>query len=149
MNVNLKPSQRAAVVGVIDPDALGATDHSTAWIDASEFFNYLAVIQAGALGTDATFDAKLEEAQDASGTGAQDITDKAIAQLTQGSPDESDQQALINLRQDELSDGYTHFRLTITVGTAASDGGGFVLGLDPRYGPADEHDLASVAEIVD
>jgi len=107
-----------------------------------------AIVMAGTLGSSATFDAKLEEATDDSGTGVQDITGKAITQLTQADTDESDQQAIINLANPELTDGFTHFRLTISVGTAASDGGAVVLGFDERYGPANENDAASVAEIV-
>ena len=146
--VNLLPSQRSAIVGAIDPDAYSTGDESTGWIAAKDFHNFMAVVMAGALGTNATIDAKLEQAKDDSGTDAEDITGKAITQLSQADTDESDKQAIINLAQGEISDGFTHFRLTITVGTATSDAAGLVFGCDERYGPADENDAASVAEIV-
>jgi hypothetical protein len=147
---NVKASEQAAVLGSIDPDAYGTGTYTTGWIDASEFDRFMAIVQTGTLGTSATIDAKLEEATDSSGTGAQDISGKSITQLTQGSPDGSDQQALIDLKQTELdlADDYTHFRLSITVGTATSDAGGLVLGFHPNYHPAFDHDASSVAEIV-
>lgn len=149
MNLNLKASEEVAVVGNIDPDAYTAAAYSTGWIAAKNFHEFLAIVQAGTLGASATLDGKLEQASDGSGTGAKDITSKSITQLTQAGTD-SDKQALINLRPSELDldNGFTHFRLTITVGTATSDAGGIVLGLGPRTGPAQDNDAATVDEIV-
>lgn len=149
MNATLLASDRAAVVGVIDPDATGASTVTTGWIAARDFHSFLAIVMAGTLGSSATLDAKLEQATSAAGAGAKDITGKAITQLTQAGTD-SDKQALINLSPNEMdvTNGFTHFRLSITVGTATSDAGGIVIGLDPRYGPASLADLASVDEIV-
>lgn len=149
MNPNLPASQVAAVVGVIDPDATSASTVTSGWISAADFHNFLAIVQAGTLGTSATVDAKLEQATDSSGTGAKDVTDKAITQLTQAGTD-SDKQALINLKPEELDadNDFSHFRLSVTVATATSDVGAVVLGIGPVYGPANDHDLASVDEIV-
>ena len=36
----------------------------------------------------------------------------------------------------------------MTVAAASSDGAGMILGLNPRYAPASDNDLASVDEIV-
>src|SRR6056297_651714 len=147
---NVKASECAAVLGAIDPDVTAAGTVTTGWIDASEFDRYLAIVQAGTLGSSATLDAKLEQATDSSGTGAKDISGKAITQLTQGSPDDSDKQALIDLRQTELdlTNSFTHFRLSVTVATASSDVGAVVLGFFPNYSPASDSDAATVAEIV-
>ena len=146
MNSNILPSSRAPLVGVIDPDVTTAGDVSTGWVSMADFFYVMAVIFAGTLGTNATFDAKIEEATDSSGTDAQDLTGKAITQLTQAGTDQSDKQAIINVNADELSDGFTHVRLTLTIGTASSDACGALFGFDARQQPAD--DLASVAEVV-
>lgn len=147
--VNLKASEQVAVVGNIDPDAYAAGAVSSGWIDASKFHNFLALVQAGDLGTSATLDGKLEQASDSSGTGAKDITGKAITQLTQAGTD-SNKQAEINLRPEELDveGGFTHFRLTMTVATATSDAGGVVLGVNPRDGFASANDASTVDEIV-
>lgn len=149
MNSNLLPSQRAAVVGVIDPDANAAGAVSTAWIDMKNWGAIQAIVMAGVLGASATLDAKLEQAQDNAGTGAKDITGKAITQLTKAGGDD-DKQAIINCFADELdvTNQFTHVRLTMTVAAATSDSGAVVLGHDPRYGPASNNDLASVVEIV-
>jgi hypothetical protein len=149
MHPNLKASELAAVVGVIDPDVSAAGAFSTGWIAAKDFQQFLAIVLAGTLGTSGTLDAKLEQATDASGTGVKDITGKLITQLTQAGTD-SDKQALINLRPEELDvdNAFTHFRLTITVAVATSDAGGIVLGLTPRDGFANAKDAATVDEIV-
>jgi len=144
-NPNILPSDRARLMGVIDPDAYGTGTETTAWIAAEDFNNFLAVISAGTLGTSATLDAKIEEAEDGSGTNPQDLG-KSIAQLTQAGTDQSDKQALINFRADELSDGYTHVRVSMTVGTATSDAAAYLFGFDARYEPAT--DATSVDEIV-
>lgn len=151
MNINALASEQAAILATIDPDVITASTVVSDYVDASEFANYMAVVMAGTLGASATLDAKLIQATDSGGTGAKDITGKAITQLTQGSPNDSDKQAIINLKPEELdvANSFTHFALSLTVATATSDGGALVLGLDPRHGPANDNDLASVAEIVD
>ncbi|ETX26474.1 hypothetical protein RISW2_01785 [Roseivivax isoporae LMG 25204] len=145
----LNPSQVSAVVGVIDPDANAAATYTTAWIDMADWSSIMAIILAGTLGSSGTLDAKLEQAQDGSGTGAKDVPASAIAQLTQAGTD-SDKQAIIECWGEDLdlANGFTHVRLSMTVGTATSDSGAVVLGFDPRYGPASDGDAATVAEIV-
>ncbi len=143
------PSDRVAVVGVIDPDANAAGTLTTGWISMSDFQSVMAVVQAGTLGSNATIDAKLEQASDASGTGAKDIEGAAITQLTEAGGDD-DKQAVIycNGEDLDLKNDFSHVRLSMTIGTANSDSSAIVLGLDPRYAPASNGDLASVAEIV-
>jgi len=145
---NTLPSDRAAIVGAIDPDAYTTGTYTTGWISGVDFERFMAVVMAGTLGTSATIDAKLEQASDGSGTGAKDVTGKAITQLVKASND--DDQAVINLNVDELDidGGFTHFRLSMTVGTATSDAAAFVLGFDARFAPASDSDAATVAEIV-
>lgn len=149
MNANALPSERVAVAGVIDPDVTAAGAVSTDYIDMRKFGSALAIVLAGTMEATSTLDAKLQQAQDAGGTGVKDITGKAITQLTAAGTD-SDKQALINLRAEDLDgdNGFTHARLTITVAVADSDAGGLILGLDPRHAPASDNDLASVDEIV-
>ncbi|MEQ8409121.1 MAG: hypothetical protein RKH07_12680 [Gammaproteobacteria bacterium] len=146
MNLNIKPSDQMPLVGVIDPDLNTAGALSTGWISMADFAWIMAVIAAGTLGSSATLDAKIEEATNSSGGSAQDLSGKAITQLTQAGTDESDKQAIINVSAEDLSDGFTHVRLTMTVATASSDSTAMVFGMGARYQPA--ADLASVAEIV-
>lgn len=145
-----KPSEEAAVVGVIDPDANTAATYTTGWIDMADFSKIMAIVMAGTLGSSATVDAKLEQASDSSGTGAKDVSGSAITQLTQAGTDDSDKQAIIECFAEDLdlANDFTHVRLSMTVGAATSDSGAVVLGFAPRYAPASDHDAASVAEIV-
>lgn len=149
MQLNALASEQAAIVGSIDPDANAAGALSTGWIPAKNFHHFMAVVMAGALGTSATLDGKLEQATNSSGAGVKDVSGKAITQLTDAGSD-SDKQAVINLRPDELdvNNGFDHFRLTMTVATATSDSAAFVIGLNPTNGLASDYDEASVDEIV-
>lgn len=143
---NLKASDKAHLVGVVDPDALTAAAHSTGWVKASDYQQFLAIIAVGTLGASATVNAKIEQATDGSGTGVKDVTGKAITELTQAGSD-SDKQAMINFTPEDLDrdNDFDYVRLTVTVGVATSDGGAVLLGFESRYGGA--HD-ATVDEVV-
>lgn len=145
-NPNVKPSDRAPILGVIDPDAYAANTYTTGWIDMSLWESVQAIVFAGTLGSSATLDAKLEQATSSGGAGAKDVTGKAITQLTQAGTD-SDKQAVINCQSEDLDveGGFRYVRLSLTVGTATSDAGGVVLGADPRYAPTD---ATTVDEVV-
>ena len=144
--INARPSDVAPLMATIDPDAYAADTYVSDYVDMRNFHAAMAVVMAGTLGASATLDAKLVQATDASGTGAKDISGKAITQLVKATDD--DKQAVINLRAEELDvdGGFTHVALSMTVGTATSDAGAVLLGLFARHEPA--ADLASVAEIV-
>ena len=146
---NAKGSEQVAVVGTIDPDVLTATAFTSDYVSMADYGQALGIVMAGTMVSTSTIDAKLLQATDSSGTAAKDITGKAITQLTEAGTD-SDKQALINVRSDELDvdNGFTHVALWIDVNTASTDGAGLLLGLDPSYGPASDNDLASVDEIV-
>lgn len=145
-NPKISPSDRQAVVGIIDPDAYGTGEVLSGAIDMSQWQSIQAIIMAGTLGSSATLDAKLTQATASGGT-YKDITGKAITQLTQAGTD-SDKQAIINLRSEELdvANGYRYVKLSMTVGTATSDAGAIVLGTDGRVQPGT--DLSSVDEVV-
>jgi len=140
----LNPSQRATIVAVIDPQSSAAAK-SSGWIDATTFLNYLATVSVGALGEDATVDAKLEQATSNAGAGAKDVAAKAITQLVAGS-----KQAQIDLKQEDLdfANGFKFFRLTITPATAATLIAGTVQGFDAAYGVAGDNAADSLAETV-
>ena len=143
---NVLPNEQAVLVGVIDPDAYAADTYTSAWVHMGNFDAIMAIVMTGTLGSSATVDAKLEQATDGSGTGVKDVTGKEITQLVKASND--DDQAIINCYSHDLdvANGFDYVRLSVTVGTATSDAGAVVLGLNARYQPA--ADLASVQEIV-
>ena len=135
MYLNQKPSESLAVLATIDPISQGAGTVNTGWIDAGQFFSLLALIQTGVMGASATLDGKLQQATDSSGTGAKDITGKAITQIVKASGD--NKQALINLKGADLDveGGFRYVRLSLTVGTAASLVGATLFGAYPRMAP--------------
>lgn len=145
-----RPTDKIALVGAIDPDATAAGTVTTGWIAAKDFATFMAVVMAGTLGASATVDAKIEQATSAAGAGAKDVTGKTITQITQAGTDQSDTQAIIEVCGEDLDvdNDFAFIRLSITVGTATSDVGGVVFGIDARYGPAADNDAASVGEIV-
>lgn len=148
-DVNLKPSQRVAVVGAVDPQSASSAKTS-GWVDATEFHNFMAIVQVGAIGNNGTVAAKIQQATDSGGTGAKDVTGKAITPLSgDTTPTDDNKQAIIDLKQEDLdfANGFRFIRLSITP-TQATLVGGVLLGLDPRYGMASDNDAASVAEIV-
>lgn len=142
----VKPSQRVGVVGVISPVSQGVGAVSSGWVDATAFHNYLAILKTGVLGTAATVDAKFQQATDNAGTGAKDVAGKAITQLVKATNDND--QVTIDLKQEDLdfNNGFKFFRLTVTVGAAASLVDAAILGLDPRYGFATDNDAATVVQ---
>lgn len=145
----VKPSEMYALLGTVDPDANTAATYVSDYADMGKFEKASAIVLLGDLGASATVDAKLVQATASDGTGAKDITGKAITQFTQAGSD-SDKQAIIDVDAAELdvANGYRYVALSMTVATATSDCGGVLLGFEPRYAPAFDNDLASVDEIV-
>lgn len=135
MQPNALMSDQMAVMDQISPISQGAGSVTTGWVSAANFERFLAVINTGVLGVSATVDAKLQQAQDGSGTGAKDVTGKAITQIVKASGD--NKTAMINLRDDELdvTNNFNYIRLSITVGTAASLVGATLLGGVARFAP--------------
>lgn len=147
--MNKTPSEIAAVVGVIDPDAYAQSTITTDYIAMKYFGRYMAILAAGDIVSTGTIDAKLIAYTNTSGGGAFDVPGAAITQLTQAGTD-SNKQAVINFNTDVLAGPtkYTHFKLSVTLGTAGADFGAVVLGFEPKYGPTGAEDLSTVDEIV-
>lgn len=148
-NVNLLGSEEWAVVGTVDPDANTAGAVNSDIIDMSLFEQILVIVSIGALGSGATVAVKLQEGAAANMSDAADIAGKAITTFADSSPTGSndDQQAIINLRGDELTEGDRYVRAVHTVANATSDSAVIILG-KAKSGPSSDNDLASVAEIV-
>jgi hypothetical protein len=145
---NAKGSELLAILATLDPVSQAAGTATTGWISAANHHGLLTVIQTGVLGTGATVDAKLQQAQDSTGTGAKDISGKAITQIVKASGD--NKQALINVKPEDLDtvNGFGFVRLSVTVGTAASQTAAQVLGVNPRELPANTANQAAVVQVV-
>ena len=153
-------SEIAAVVATIDPDAYAHGAQNSDWLDLGLFDQVMAVLMLGDVPTTTSVDFKLQQATASDGSGAKDITGKAITQIVSGSPAaSSDNQVIINCRADEL-DITNSFRFVRAVATFAdtnspadspvntSDYSAVLVGFGARYEPASDGDLASVVEIV-
>jgi hypothetical protein len=149
MASNVKPSERVALLGAINPQSAAAGTLTTGWIDVSKWGSVQAVLLAGALGASATVDAKFEQASAAGGTGAKDVTGYAITQLTKAGTDDN-KQVIVNLPTEKLdiNNGFRWVRLSVTVATAACLVSAIVQGFDGRFEPASDFDAATVDEIV-
>ena len=148
MYLNAKASELLAILATIDPASQAVGTATTGWIAIAGFNTLLAVIQTGVLGSSATVDAKVQQAQDSTGTGAKDITGRAITQIVKATGD--NKQALINVKPEELDtvNGFGFVRVTVTVGVAASITGAQLLGVNPRYAPADTGNQAAVVQVI-
>jgi len=146
---NAKGSEQLSILATLDPGNQAPGVATTGWVPLNTHHGLLALVQTGALATGATVDAKLQQAQDASGTGAKDVAGKAISQLTQAS-NGANRQALINLRPEELdvNNGFAYVRLVVTVAAAAANISAQLLGVNPRLASAETANQAAVAQIV-
>ena len=82
---------------------------------------------------------KLQQAKDAAGTGAKDITGKAITQLTQAGGD-GDEIVTIPLRAEEIdiANAFTHIRVQVTTAVANVDYGAVLIRRRRRPPPANQ-----------
>ena len=144
MFTNSKASEMLAILATIDPASQAAGAISSGWVSAANHLGFLVVVQTGVLGTSATVDAKLQQALDATGTGAKDITGRAIIQIVKATGD--NKQALINVKPEDLDtvNGFGFVRVTVTVGAAASVTSAQLIGVNPRFAPADAANQAAV-----
>ena len=148
MFTNSKASEMLAILATIDPASQSAGTATTGWVSVANHHGLLAVVQTGVLGTLATVDAKLQQATDSSGAGAKDVAGRAITQIVKATGD--NKQALINLKPEELDtlNGFGFVRVALTVGVAASITGAQLLGVNPRFAPADSGNQAAVVQVV-
>lgn len=148
MNPNIKFSEKAAVLATVDSASVGPGTVLTTWVPIKNFHSLCALLDVGAFGASATVDAKLRQATDNAGTGAKDITGKAIAQMLAAGG--NNKQVSIECRSDDLdmANGFAFVALSITVGVAATQLAAFLLGHNPRYFPASGFNQAGVAQQV-
>ena len=116
-------------------------------VNVEYFHQLMYIVSAGVIASSGTLDAALVQATSSTGAGSKAISGKSITQMTTG---DNDEQAIINLKSDELdvAGGFSFVAGNITLTTAGGDVGSIVLGFQPRFGPASASDLASVGEIV-
>ena len=133
-----------AVVAAIDPALVDDAAVTSDWVDMGKHDQVMFILNVGA--TDITVNAKLQSADDTSGTNNTDISGKAIAQIA---ADEDNSQWVITVRQDELNAGDVAVALVVTVGDGTAGAYISAVGVAlSNAGPASDYDLASVDERV-
>lgn len=139
-----QPSERAAVVSVIDPANLNNATTVGDAVDMSLFHEAMFILAMGA--NDAAVDFSLTESATSGGSYTA-ISGKAITQETGG--DDDNLQWVINLKSSELSAGMRYVKPSVTIGNGTTNLGCVIgIGLRPRFAPASDDDLASVDQIV-
>ena len=148
MYPNAKGSEALSILATLDPASQAAGTVATAWISVANFHAFLAIVETGVLGASATLDAKIQQAQDSAGTGVKDVAGRSIVQIVKASGD--NKQALINVKPDDLdnANGFVFVRLSLTVGVAASLVAGKLLGVHPRYAPAEAFNQGAVVQVI-
>jgi len=109
----MSPMYETYLVDDIPPQTLDNASATTAWRDAGDADWVTAFVQVGA--TDITFDAKIEQATDSSGTGAKDVTSAAVTQLT---ATDDNKYVSIDLEPAKLdiANNFNYVRLSVTAG---------------------------------
>lgn len=148
MNPNLRLTEKLAVLATLDPASVAASTVLTSWVPMVSLMSILALVDVGAFGASATVDAKLRQAQDGSGTGAKDITGKAIVQMLAAGG--NNKQVTIECRNTDLdaTNGFTYVALSVTVGVAATFVSAALIGGNPDYVPASAFNQAGVTQQV-
>lgn len=138
------PDAYAAVVAAIDPQTVDNAAVTSDWADMRNFDYVMFVVNVGA--TDITVDAKVQSADDASGTNAADISGLAVTQL--GATDDNKQVVLI-VSHDELNgdDDFAAVVVTVGDGTTGAIVSAVGIGFGSDYEPASNYDVASLAQI--
>jgi hypothetical protein len=146
MNRINNPSDEVAVVATIDPQLGDNAAYTSDWVDMGKFAQAMFILSVGA--TDITIDAKIQSADDSSGTNAADLP-TAIA-LTQIAATDDNKQYILTVREDQLNAGDTHAALVVTVGNGSVGAqiSAVGLGFGSNYLPAADWDLSTVAQIV-
>ena len=148
MYSNAKGSEALSILATLDPVSQAAGTVATAWVTVTNFHAFLAIVETGVLGASATLDARIQQAQDGAGTGVKDIAGRAIVQIVKAIGD--NKQALINFKPEDLdnANGFAFVRLSLTVGGAASLVAGKVIGVHPRFAPAEAFNQGAVVQVI-
>ena len=139
-----QPSERAGVAGKIDPQNGNNSTLNTDYVDMSKWHEALFIFQVGSV--DNTVDCLVRESTSTSDGGGQTLSGKSATQLDSNSDNKV---VVINVKAEELSAGYRYLRGRMTVGNGTTNlVSAVALGLKPRFGPATDDDLATVAQVV-
>lgn len=134
--------ETAGIAATIDPASYTTGTQDSDEVDMTKFHDLMAIVQLGALQSGA-----IVEGTVLSGavTGTLSTTVKAMTRLTKTGSDDN-KQAIIYVRGDQMTATHRYAKLQVAV-TGTAIVGATVLGVRPRYGPATDNDLSSVAGV--
>ena len=145
------PSERLAIVEVIDPEAMTAGTTAGDAIDMSVHDQVMFIVMTGNLGASGTVDFQVKESSESGGT-YHKISGKSITQMTEATSTRYDSQAVVNVKASELAVDHRYIKGYLAIGTATSDVAVLALASNSRFSDAvyttTYGDLASVVEIV-
>ena len=142
-----KPSEKVAVVGTVDPDALAATTgDATDWVSMVDYQQVMFVVLVGNVVSSGKVDFLVQAAKDSTG-GSVATLQSGTLNITQLDSTDDDSQVVVNVETEDLSEDFNFVRGVLALTNAGADAAVVALGLLPRFAPANDTDLASVAEI--
>ena len=131
-----------AAVSLLETADIGGTNAATPWVSMADFGRLFAYVELGTWNAGDDLDeCRLEQAQDASGTGAKDLTtDAAGGDYDTDNPVDADGNFVIleAMAEDlDVNGGFTHVRLYVAEGgnTGVDNVTGFLI----RYGARHMH----------
>lgn len=112
---------RDAVVTILETADIGGTNASTGWLSMAEFTRGFARVEIGTWNaTDDLDECRIEQATDASGTGAKDLTtDASGGNYDTDNPVDADGDFVIlewKAEDLDVANGFTHVRLYVAEG---------------------------------
>lgn len=144
MTINVKPSERIAVAGVLSPVAVVNSEQFSGVVDVSAFHQVMGIALTGNMASE-TIDVVLYRC---AANGSSAVALKSATQLGASASANDNKQIVFNLKTDDLiASGAQYVKLGAVTGN--SSGGPMcliVLGVDPRYGPVTQP--AAVVEVV-
>lgn len=131
-------------IDVIPPASRNDDEATTGWKSMRDWFKAAVLVEAGAIAAGGALDCKITQAQDAAGTGAKDITGKAITALGGG---DDNGNVVIELDASELdvTNSFSWINVQLNAGgTVAILCSAVLLRFEGRFVPADTSGLAEV-----
>jgi len=131
-----------AAVSLLETADIGGTNASTSWVSMALYERIFAYVEIGTWNaTDDLDECRLEQATDASGTGAKDLTtDASGGNYDTDNPVDADGNFVIlqaKVSDMDVAGGFTHVRLYVAEG--GNTGTDNVTGFLVRYGAKDKH----------
>jgi len=148
MNPNLSATDQFAIISMLDPASRLGGGFPSPFADTQVWHSFVMVAQVGTFPAGATFDARLQQCTDDSGTLTKNIAGKAITTLI--AADGSNKQVIVNLRPAELDldGGFRFIRMVLNTSGTTTFCSAMLLGLSAKWSPASIANVASVVQLI-